>query len=167
VSGGKSDKKKQREKKRRQWMARATALSSERFREETRSLLASAGKEMTFGEASGPKLSARILKLAEPYLGIVRTEQSLRTLIAAAALAWNIAIQPEEEHREAIEHALSKLGNLDAETIEDGRVTLSGLIGRKLDLSPDDRRLVLNYQVDLAPGGILFHVVSTKLPEKS
>jgi len=82
-------------------------------------------------------------------------------------LAWNIAIQPEEEHAAAIEKALLALGNLDAEVIEDGRQALTALVRRKLDLFPDDRRLAINDRVDMAPGGILFHVVSTKLPEKS
>ncbi len=167
VSGGRSDKKKRREKKLRQWLARKKAPSIERFKDETRSLLASAGTKAIFGQASGPKVSERILELVQPYQIGVSTEESLRKLMETAVIAWNIALEPAERHSAAIEELISGLHISDAQVIQDGRRILTALVRRKLDLFPDDRRLVLNDHVDITANGFHFDVITTELPEKS
>lgn len=164
MSKGKTDKKKRRQKKSRQWLVAARVRAREHLQEETRSLFASVGKKVSFVGTSGPKLSARILELAEPYKDLTETDEAIRMLIDTAVLAWNIAIKPEDEHPAEIEETLKCLRAPDAKTLADGREILAAMVRRKLKLFPSDRRFVVNHQLTMGAENANLRVVALQLP---
>lgn len=156
------DAKKRRLKKLAKRVAPGRGSSREELQERTRAMFKSLGKKASFVDTSGPKLSARILELAEPYRAVAPTDQAIEMLIGTAVIAWNIATQPQEEHAAAIEEALKCFRAPDAEALADGRELFAALIRRKLKLFPLDRRLVASHKLTMAGENMNLSVVSLR-----
>lgn len=112
----------------------------------------------------GVKLSEALINLCKPYDHDLPL-QGYKNLMAAAAVAWNIALQPKEKRHDMLSVTLNKMpscqnkfedelneymSNSNPENPPDSVVyfhLLSGLIQRKDELYPNDNRGVVDYAI--------------------
>jgi hypothetical protein len=120
----------------------------------------------------GIKLSAALLELCEPFEPENLSTKELENLVALAAVAWNIAVLPKEERiekltafidemptmRQELENELGKVISDDSKdtNLSPAKTTLhflGSLIQRKDELFPNDKRLIVNFNVKDSPKG--------------
>lgn len=77
------------------------------------------------------KMSVVLGQFADPYAGTTETQQQYENMLGLAVLAWNIALQPEEERQPTIENILQRLDR-DPEYQAFARGFLEEMIARKL-----------------------------------
>ena len=93
-----------------------------------------------------PKLSERLLDLAEPLLDACDDERLEERVIGLATTAWNLSLIPEDTRDEFLEDALSEHAS-DPEFQAQFREHVGWLMERKMKRYPSDRRFVLHYKV--------------------
>lgn len=103
--------------------------------------------ELSPGNAGQGKLSARLVEVARLLVGDDSEPEEWRTGISLAAIAWNLALLPQEmrdtEMRELLDLLREKSG-IEPDLLSD---LLGQLVKRKRLLYPDDQRTVLKWQV--------------------
>ncbi len=116
----------------------------------------SAGRQNT--EPRAPKedlrLSERLVDLIAPYREDDLTADDYKTLIAAAASAWNLSLLPGQERGEALAQALRHAG---ARNRQEPAELIAALMQRKQQLFPDDDRAIVHWEVSESDDE--FHVV--------
>ena len=134
----------------------------------------------------GIKLSDALIELCEPFEPEKQSTKEFENLIGLAAVAWNIAVLPEEERlqkltdfvetmpqmREELENEIDTV--LHAGPKETGHAPattmlhfIGAMIQRKDNLFPKDNRLVINYNVKDSPEGPHLSVSSAPIsPER-
>ena len=114
----------------------------------------------------GSKLSAALIELCEPFEPDNLSTKEFEKLITLAAVAWNIAVFPEDERLEKLTSFIETMPNMKEELEseidmvlhDDSKDTgsapatttihfIGAMIQRKDELFPNDNRLVLNYSV--------------------
>lgn len=111
------------------------------------------------------KLSEVIMEFAEALHGELPEDDSAKMLLQLAILAWNLASLPEDIWDDTEKELFEKLG-IDPSSYEG--VTVEAFL-REMTLQrqmmyPDDRRLVLDYQLLRdAHGDLRLEVISTDL----
>jgi hypothetical protein len=93
------------------------------------------------------KISACLVELARLWLHEDADPELWRTGICLAAIAWNLTLLPRPERGREVEQMLSGAGELTGVDSDFLGFILEGLMERKLQLYPDDPRLVINWQV--------------------
>ena len=122
----------------------------------------------------GIKLSAALIELCEPFEPENLSTKEFEKLIALAAVAWNVAVLPQEERLEKLTEFVDTMpqmreeleSEIDTVLHDDSKDTddfappattmlhfIGAMIQRKDDLFPSDNRLVLNYNVKDSPAG--------------
>src|SRR5258705_8939873 len=90
------------------------------------------------------KISASLYTLVEPYLDGDESLQQVQVLVGLCVLAWNIANTQGTKREGLLRETMEEFRGKGIEALE-------GLIGkltqRKIDLFPDDRRLVVSWEV--------------------
>jgi hypothetical protein len=131
------------------------------------------------------KLSAALIELCELFEPENLSTQEFENLMALAAVAWNIGVLPKEERiekltafidsipsmREELENELSPVVNADSKEthLSPAKTTLhflGSLIQRKDELFPDDKRLIVNFNVKDSPKGPQLTVSSAPIKTK-
>jgi hypothetical protein len=107
------------------------------------------------------KMSENILHLAEPLLEHSENEEGALSL---ATIAWNLSLIPEDERGPMLEKLLRPAAEKDPEQERGMRVLLRDLVERKLELYPDDRRMILGHELAKTGEDSMFNVVSTLMP---
>jgi hypothetical protein len=106
----------------------------------------------------GIKMSEVLLRFIEPYVSDEETIEEYRSLVAAAVIAWNIALLPWGRHAEALETVV-------AETPADARPALKRsfreMIQRKRREFGDCKRMVFNFDVQSRGDGFYLAVVTS------
>lgn len=110
-------------------------------------------------------MSHRLLELVGSYRDMMDDKQTSEKLIGLAAMAWNIAIQPENDREAAFTSLSEMLG--DGMDRQDLRSIFSELIARKERLFPEDLRYVMKFDVRFKNGNLHLSVASTKLASSS
>ncbi len=108
-----------------------------------------------------PKLSERILVLADRLMPEKPSEEETRVAISLAVLAWNVAVVPLEKRQEGlavIGETMPDLNVIDRKEVEDHVLKIAQL---KEKLFPDDRRFAVNYRLVAEEGGLQFEVAAT------
>jgi len=127
---------------------------------------------VTSAELGIPKISDRLMELVEPYWEETPTENARKNVMAVGAVAWNIAVVPEDKRAELTFSMLGKLvpefervmsrqpdmitksdidnalRAIDRESAEAAQVFLGlvlTLVERKLLLFPNDGRLIIDH----------------------
>lgn len=90
------------------------------------------------------KISASLVELVEPYLEEVETRQQFELIAGLGVLAWNIASSPPGEGEALYREAVGKLQAPETELAEE---LIQELVEQKLLLFPDDRRIVVSWDV--------------------
>lgn len=93
---------------------------------------------------SAEKASTRLIELIEPYVDEPETRDSYEALVVIGVLAWNLAILPESERRRVGEEMLRDAA---ATAVPLTREVLWNLVGRKLELFPEDQRFIETFEV--------------------
>jgi hypothetical protein len=109
------------------------------------------------------KMSESILHLAEPLLEHSMDEERALSL---AAIAWNLSLIPEDERGPMLEKLLRQAAETDPEIERGLRVLLKDLVERKLELYPDDRRMILGHELAQTGEDMMLNVVSTIMPQE-
>ncbi len=99
------------------------------------------------------RVSDRLVKVAEPLLSTLGKGQGLDTvegIITLAAIVWNLGSAAELEPR-VLDEMIGEVERTVPAPIT--RSDIEALLERRLDLYPDDRRMVLHFEVTRNPKG--------------
>lgn len=100
------------------------------------------------------KLSGALVALIAPYRDEVHDLAGYQLLVSIAVIAWNLATLPEEERDAALLQAAGELDVSGRAALQD---TVAEFILRKHRLFPDDRRMIVSYEVTETDGA--YHVI--------
>jgi hypothetical protein len=90
------------------------------------------------------KISAALLDLIDPYVDSSADLDDFKSIVAMAALAWNLSLLTKSDQAEQMRQMLQDPELLEPESFVE---ILRDLIARKLELFPDDSRRVLAWEV--------------------
>jgi len=119
------------------------------------------GETVILGSDGRRKMSESILHLAEPLLDLSMDEEKA---VSLATIAWNLSLVPNDERGSTLEKLLRPVAEKDPEMEREMRGMLKDLVERKLELYPDDRRMILGHEIAGAGDDIMLNVVSTLMP---
>jgi hypothetical protein len=104
------------------------------------------------------KMSEVLLDFVDPFQDLAETDDAYRKLLTVGMAAWNAALLSSAEREKMIQ----ELGEtLPPELRPDFRELLEPLIQRKLDCFAGNRRVIVDYQLTMAPEGERLLVLST------
>jgi hypothetical protein len=86
----------------------------------------------------------------DPYRHDAMSIEDFRSLAAVAAASWNLATVPKNDRAEMMAEALSDESLSNSATLI---ALVHDLVRRKEALFPDDRRLIVSWDVSPRPGG--------------
>jgi hypothetical protein len=105
-----------------------------------------------------PKMSELILELVDPYAELCDSDtEAIHKLVVLGVIAWNAAVSDPERGRSLVQAMLATLPQEDRPTAAS---VVGNLIRRKIELYPDDRRVVYDYKVIDTPDGFRVQVAS-------
>lgn len=107
------------------------------------------------------KMSEVLLDLVDSYFRDARDLREMHHSIALGIVAWNTTLRPPDERSAAIDDYLRGLPPMPEEVRQAFLEILHVLLQRKLELDPDLRRHILNYDLQTTPHGPHLNVVST------
>jgi hypothetical protein len=96
------------------------------------------------GSGETGKLSEALAALIEPYREDESDAAGLKSLVGLGAIAWNLAMFPESKRGAALSEMTKDLKGRDREVLN---IVVAQLVRRKLELFPDDRRMIVSYEV--------------------
>jgi len=101
------------------------------------------------------KMSGILGEFAKPLIEQAKTREDYKTILNLAALAWNVALVPEEERAKMLrgKKMADALGPVGIELMEK-------LIARKLALFADEKRFILDFEL-VDRGGDQFYLTVT------
>jgi hypothetical protein len=100
---------------------------------------------LPWGQApGGPKISDALAELIRPYSYDDMGIEACRKLACLGVLAWNRAVAPDMVSREEIRGSLESSGTPESESIDR---FIDEMTQRKLQLFPDDLRLIVDAEV--------------------
>ena len=103
------------------------------------------------------KMSEVLEEFVEPYLDSTRNFSQREKLFSIAAIVWNIALMPEKERQQMVDQVIEQgmRGN-DPLARQDAREIIDGLIARKQTFFADNKRYIIDFQ--LQDMGQTFHL---------
>ena len=115
---------------------------------------------------SEPKMSAVILKLAEPLLEKHGTDpKRVKSIIALTIVAWNKSLLPADKQDDVLKDAVNKIVPADGDAEVVGTVVhiLELIETRRKKLFPGIRKLVANYDLHVSEDSISLDVASVEM----
>lgn len=111
------------------------------------------------------KMSDRLDDLIEPYVEAADTDEAYTNLVTIGVIAWNTAVLP----RDQLDESLAMLGAAfpDKEDNDVLKSMLLELMKRKLELFPDDHRLIMDFTLTQENDGWHLQVAATLPPAKT
>jgi hypothetical protein len=106
----------------------------------------------------GPKISALLGKLIDPYVIKDITPGQFRKLVACGVIAWNLSSFEESRRTEEIGRFIDDIGAAD---FMDFTAIIQIMVARKLALFPDDSRFVVSW--DVKQDNNRFHITAAAL----
>ena len=104
----------------------------------------------------GAEKMSEVLELfAEPLLASARSKEDVETALSLAALAWNSSLLEDTVSLEQDPVGSAFLADPTA------RIIFEALLARKEALYPENKRIILDYQVISSGAGFRFNVIST------
>ncbi|MGD1859098.1 MAG: hypothetical protein ACFB0E_03900 [Leptolyngbyaceae cyanobacterium] len=112
------------------------------------------------------KMSEVLEEFAEPYVEEIDDFLEHKSFLELAAIAWNLAIMPEEQRQAAREEMHNKFGRRGSQdSLKALDPLLDELIERKLQLFPDNQRLIMDLQFEDSGDQYHLSVASTLASE--
>jgi len=132
-------------------------------------------------EPAPHKMSTVLLDFIRPYRELAGAPELIRSLVAVGAVAWNLALLPEQERESALAEAVTKaiggsslVGRLAAKLragiagdppgLADFKRIVRELVERKLRYFAGNRRFILSYEILEAEDELRLVVASTVTP---
>lgn len=95
------------------------------------------------------KMSEVLEEFVEPYLFEVHGPERRQMVFDMAVVAWNLAIMPEAERKSAMADLFDDLmKNQKAVVRQDLDNLIAEMITRKLELFPNNRRYIVDFQLE-------------------
>jgi len=110
------------------------------------------------------KMSEVLEEFAAPLLAHVEDDESYRSAIAVAAIAWNLSIFPEAEQQTLFSEETPEWKNMEPAARREFKVILDDLVQRKNKHFADIDRLIIDYELTDTAYGFQLDVMST-IPE--
>lgn len=102
------------------------------------------------------KMSEVLEEFVDPYLSMAPDQNRREKLFGIAALAWNLANMPEKERQPMIDQMIGGLKGIDSLAQQDMRDTVDELIERKQTFFAENKRYIMDFQ--LQDTGNQFHL---------
>jgi hypothetical protein len=99
------------------------------------------------GMSDENNFSRVIMEFASPVLEKTDDINEKRIIIGVAAACWNLSFLEEEKRKKAIQDFLTKLEARTPETRKSLLENVRFLIKRKKDFFPDDKRILMGYEI--------------------
>ena len=118
----------------------------------------------------GVKMSAVILKLAEPLLKKYGDDDKrIKTIISLTTIEWNRLMLPDDEREKFQDEMIDKLSPPDAEAEMVGSILyLSDLIAeRQKKYFPDIKKVIVDYELIVSDGNITLNISSAPIKSDS
>ncbi|MEA5464718.1 hypothetical protein [Leptothoe sp. PORK10 BA2] len=115
------------------------------------------------------KMSEVLEDFAEPYLPETNSLERRRMVFDMAIVAWNLAIMPEHQRQPALDKLFNDLmkGNKKEILKRDLNDLIEEMVERKLELFPNNRRYILDCQLENIGDQFHLSVASTLAPSGS
>lgn len=137
------------------WEA-AEGKSLERL--QTRLLEENDGMRMAITSDKMVKMSTVLQQFVEPYEVFCYTEEAMNQLLQIGVLAWNLANTPPKQKKARRKTALAYMKDaVTAEGVDKACDFLDTLLQRKKELFPDDRRFIVDFQLEYTAKGF-YHI---------
>lgn len=104
-----------------------------------------------------PKMSERLFELVRPFVGT--RAKRLHAAIPIAIAAWNSTVHPDEDWEAAVTRTVQASEDL-SEHLENVKEIFRRLRQRKLELYPEDQRIILDYKLIEQGREVQLHVVT-------
>ena len=117
------------------------------------------------GEA---RMSAIILQLAEPFIKQHgKTEERTKAIIMLTILGWNKALLPPDKQPTFEDEIIDRLVPEDgsAEAVGVAVQIMDTAADRREKLFPDLRKIIVDYDVEIADGRLTLNVTSAPIPD--
>jgi hypothetical protein len=106
------------------------------------------------------RMSEALLALAEPMMRAAGDAIEFRATVGLAAFAWNLSMLSELEREKDLAKIITDLAPDDVMDRAIIRQDLSEMIRRRMELFPEVRRVVIDFQVQESDGKMNLNVVS-------
>lgn len=134
----------------------------EKLKKKVQSELGEQGREITFQENVGEKMSDVVEEFLAPYEQSAQSTEEYRRLIGIGILAWNAALVQGEKREQLLSDMLRIIApNSDRQTQEDFYGILREMIERKEKYFATNRRFIVNFELTETPTGLHLSIAST------
>jgi hypothetical protein len=113
-----------------------------------------AGRQLVPPPRGDKKMSQVLIEFIEPYADNADSDESFKKLLTIAIIAWNASLLPLKERQDLIDQTITIL---QPELRQDMKGILEGMIQRKETHFAHIRRMIMDYEVEMTPGG--WHVI--------
>jgi hypothetical protein len=140
------------------WEA-ATGKSLERLQSR---VIAESGGNMKMVTTSNDmvKISTALKDLIEPYEVFCFTEEAMNQLLQIGVLAWNLSITPAKGKKTMRKKVMAFMEDaVTAEGVDKAADFLDTLLQRKKELFPDDKRFIMDFQLEYTAKGF-YHIAA-------
>lgn len=115
------------------------------------------GSRVVYQEPGREKMSEVLEEFVEPFRDREADADSYRMLLNMGMLAWNVALQPEEQREPSIDEVLGRaLAGAEPMALAAAKAIVEALVRRKLEFFADNRRMI--YSFELTDRGDDFHL---------
>ncbi|MHB1557117.1 MAG: hypothetical protein ACYC61_06530 [Isosphaeraceae bacterium] len=115
------------------------------------------GSRVVYQEPGREKMWEVLEEFVEPFWDQEADAASYRMLLNMGMLAWNVALQPEEERPQIIDSILGgALPGAEPAALAVAKAIVEALVRRKLEFFADNRRMI--YSFELTDRGDDFHL---------
>jgi hypothetical protein len=112
------------------------------------------------------KMSEVLQVFVEPYLEVLKSHSQRETFLDIAVTAWNLSLSPKNERQPLVDEMIEKLAASSYRHAQrDMKEILEELISRKLELFPDNRRLIVEFHFQETGNSFHLSVASTMMNE--
>jgi hypothetical protein len=117
-----------------------------------------------------PKMSEVLKDFVRPYADIPQNKQEIEHLLDTAVTAWDLALMPEGERITMLDEIFAPIlkkakKNIDKEDLATSRALIEDLIDRKLKYFANEKRQVVDFQVDYFSQGKYHLSVASVIPQ--
>jgi uncharacterized protein YaaR (DUF327 family) len=111
---------------------------------------------------SEEKMSEVLEEFVKPYLEFSDNHVARKELFSTAVAAWNLALLPDDKRSacltEMIESSVDKIDKLTQQNL---REIFNEMVARKLDLFPNNKRIIYNFQLQESKNKFYLSVASS------
>jgi len=156
--------KKMREKKERRLQEQQRREQASSFRRLARKAQEHAGERaIVIRDPKGLRKMSEILEeFAQPLLQQAEVEE-YPFLLKIASIAWNLSLLAEKDFEEEIAMITKVMQH--PMVVGDFRMNMKALVDRKRELYPNEKRRIIDFDFQIANGGMRINVVSAPLDD--